>query len=147
MKAVKWLEEEKQSKADFSTEHKLSSQGHLSYVPVDVPLLHVVVAPGLHHIAHAQVDTDQPVWSYPQHLVLPTALKSVEQNVLVIQLQLSFCLLSQELKIFSRCTESAEIFTMRSFVIYTSWYKSRSSLISPWCEKIFQINKTGRWYT
>lgn len=63
------------------------SRCHLSYVPVDVPLLHVVVSPGLHHITHAQVDTDQPVWSYPQYLVLPTPLKSVEQINLIQLLQ------------------------------------------------------------
>lgn len=61
------------AKSDVDVAFKL--YGHLSYVPVDVPLLHVVVAPRLHHIAHAQVDTDQTVGSDAQHLVFPTALK------------------------------------------------------------------------
>lgn len=52
---------------------------HLSYVPVDVPLLHVVVAPGLHHITHTQVNPDQAVGSNSQDLVFPTALKPVGQ--------------------------------------------------------------------
>lgn len=49
--------------------------GHLFYVPVHVPLLHVVVAPCLHHVTHSQVDTDQAVGSYAKHLVLSATLK------------------------------------------------------------------------
>lgn len=49
--------------------------GHLSYVPVDVPLLHVVVAPGLHHITHPQVNADQTVGGDAQNLIFPAALE------------------------------------------------------------------------
>lgn len=61
---------------NYSTEWNIL---HLSYVPVDVPLLHVVVAPGLHHITHTQVNPDQAVGSNSQDLVFPTALKPVGQ--------------------------------------------------------------------
>lgn len=52
---------------------------HLPNVPVDVPLLHVVVAPRLHHITHTQVDPDQAVGSNSQNLVFPAAFKPVGQ--------------------------------------------------------------------
>lgn len=127
IKAVKWLEDKSKVKLTFLLDTVIwQSRGHLSNVPVDVPLLHVVVAPGLHHIAHAQVDTDQPVWSYPQYLVLPTALKSVEQSI--IQYQLSFWLLAQEFKMFSTCN-------LLFFIPYDT-----SHIISPWCEIIM-----GKW--
>ena len=48
---------------------------NLSDVPVDVPLSHVVVAPGLHHIPYPQVNTDQAVWGDAQDLILTTALE------------------------------------------------------------------------
>ena len=58
---------------------------HLSYVPVDVPLAHVVVSPGLDHIAHPEVDADQPVGGDAQHLVLTTSLESgLRTNTLVM---------------------------------------------------------------
>jgi len=50
--------------------------GYLSYFPVDVPLAHVVVAPGLDHVTHPKVDADQPVGGDAQHLVLAAALES-----------------------------------------------------------------------
>uniref|UniRef100_A0A0E9XJ93 Uncharacterized protein n=1 Tax=Anguilla anguilla TaxID=7936 RepID=A0A0E9XJ93_ANGAN len=49
--------------------------GHLLYVPVDVPLPHVVVAPGLHHITHAQVDADLAVVGDAQDLIFPASLE------------------------------------------------------------------------
>lgn len=62
---------------------------YLSYVPVDVPLLHVVVAPGLHHVTHPQVNPDQTVRSNTQDLIFPTALKPRGKNYLLS----SFCLI------------------------------------------------------
>lgn len=35
--------------------------GHLPYVPVDVPLPHVAEAPGLDHVTHGQINPDESV--------------------------------------------------------------------------------------
>lgn len=51
----------------------------LSYVPVDVPLPHVVVPPGLHYISHSQINTDQAIVGNAQDLVFTDAFKS-ERN-------------------------------------------------------------------
>lgn len=57
-------------------------ESDLSNVPVDIPLLHVVVAPSLYHITHSQVNTDQSVGGDPQDLIFSAALKPVDQKYL-----------------------------------------------------------------
>lgn len=49
--------------------------GHLPDVPVDIPLAHVAEAPGLDHVAHGQVNADQPVVGDAQDLIFPAALE------------------------------------------------------------------------
>ena len=52
-----------------------SLQAHLPDVPVDIPLAHVAEAPGLDHVAHGQVNADQPVVGDAQDLIFPAALE------------------------------------------------------------------------
>lgn len=56
----------------------------LFYVPVYIPLFHVVVAPSLHHVTHSQVDTDQAVRGDAQHLILSATLKPVGQKTFIL---------------------------------------------------------------
>lgn len=53
---------------------------NLSYVPVDIPLPHVVVTPGLHYFSHSQVDTDQAIVCNAQDFVFTATLKSENKN-------------------------------------------------------------------
>lgn len=48
---------------------------YLSYVPINIPLSHIIITPSLHHISDSQVYTDQTVVSDAQNFVLTTALK------------------------------------------------------------------------
>lgn len=48
---------------------------HLFNVPVDVPLSHRVVPPGLHHFVYVKVDADQTVISDTQHLIFTAPFK------------------------------------------------------------------------
>lgn len=49
---------------------------NLSYVPVDVPLPHVVITPGLDYVSHAQVDTNQAIVCNAQDFVFTATFKS-----------------------------------------------------------------------
>lgn len=53
---------------------------HLSYVPVDIPLSHVVVTPSFHNLSHSQIDTDQTIVCDAQDLVFTATLKSENKN-------------------------------------------------------------------
>lgn len=57
----------------------------LPYIPVDIPLPHVVVTPGLHYVSHSQVDPDQAIVCNAQDLVFTATLKSEKKifNLLV----------------------------------------------------------------
>lgn len=48
---------------------------YLPDVPVDIPLAHVAEAPGLDHVTHGQVNSDQSVVGNAQDLVFPAALE------------------------------------------------------------------------
>lgn len=56
------------------------TRAHLLDVPVDIPLAHVAEAPGLDHVAHGQVDADQPVVGNAQDLIFPAALEPGPQE-------------------------------------------------------------------
>lgn len=51
------------------------TETYLLYVPINIPLSHIIITPSLHHVSNSQVYTDQTVVSDAQNFILTTALK------------------------------------------------------------------------